>query len=121
MGHRDADGFLFVTDRQKDMLLVNGINVYPREIEEHLYQCEGVKEASVIGTTDARKGEQPVAFVVMEEGYAAESLALTTYLKPRLAAYKIPRQFHFVDQLPRTATGKVKKTLLREQLASVSE
>ena len=121
MGHRDADGFLFVTDRQKDMLLVNGINVYPREIEEHLYQCEGVKEASVIGTTDSRKGEQPVAFVVMEEGYAAESLALTTYLKPRLAAYKIPRQFHFVDQLPRTATGKVKKTLLREQLASVSE
>ena len=57
----------------------------------------------------------------MEEGYAAETAALTTYLKPRLAAYKIPRQFHFVDQLPRTATGKVKKTLLREQLASVSE
>ena len=63
IGYRDHDGYYYITDRKKDMLLVNGINVYPREIEEVLYQFPGVQEAAVIGVPDARKGEQPLAFV----------------------------------------------------------
>jgi acyl-CoA synthetase (AMP-forming)/AMP-acid ligase II len=68
VGYRDAEGYYYITDRKKDMLLVNGINVYPREIEEVIYQFPGVKEAAVIGVPDARKGEQPVAFVAVAEG-----------------------------------------------------
>ena len=68
VGYRDADGYYYITDRKKDMLLVNGINVYPREVEEVLYQFPGVKEAAVIGVPDARKGEQPMAFVAANEG-----------------------------------------------------
>src|SRR5215211_1494547 len=68
VGYQDADGYFFITDRKKDMLLVNGINVYPREIEEIIYQFAGVKEAAVIGVPDARRGEQSVAFVSSHEG-----------------------------------------------------
>src|SRR5262249_591539 len=66
--YKDADGYIFITDRKKDMLLVNGINVYPREVEEIIYQFPGVKEAAVIGVPDPRKGEQPMAFVAANEG-----------------------------------------------------
>ncbi|MDC0325251.1 long-chain fatty acid--CoA ligase [bacterium] len=116
MGHSDEEGYFYVTDRKKDMLLVNGINVYPREIEELLYQFEGVKEASVVGQKDQRKGEKPVAFVVMEEGCSRDPGALQAFLKPRLAAYKIPRKINFIENLPRNATGKILKTALRQQL-----
>jgi long-chain acyl-CoA synthetase len=116
MGHQDAEGFLYVTDRKKDMLLVNGINVYPREIEEIIYRYDGVKEASVVGKPDGRKGEQPVAFVVMEDGVSAQAIDLASFLKPQLASYKVPQQIHFLESLPRTATGKVQKTRLREKL-----
>src|SRR6266511_4474951 len=68
IGHRDTDGYFYITDRKKDMLIVNGINVYPREIEEVLYQIPGVKEAAVVGVPDARRGEHPVAFVAAKEG-----------------------------------------------------
>src|SRR5207244_9648294 len=64
IGYRDADGYYYITDRKKDMLLVNGNNVYPREIEEVIYQFPNVKEAAVVGQPDARRGEQPIAFVV---------------------------------------------------------
>jgi long-chain acyl-CoA synthetase len=116
MGHQDAEGFLYVTDRKKDMLLVNGINVYPREIEEIIYRYDGVKEASVVGKPDGRKGEQPVAFVVMEDGVSAQAIDLVSFLKPQLASYKVPQQIHFLESLPRTATGKVQKTRLRDKL-----
>src|SRR5580698_9233073 len=81
IGYRDADGYYFITDRKKDMLLVNGINVYPREVEEVLYQFSGVKEASVIGVPDARKGEQPLAFVAADEGTAIEERALLQFAR----------------------------------------
>ena len=118
MGHADEEGYIFVTDRKKDMLLVNGINVYPREIEELIYECDGVKEVSVVGQIDQRKGELPVAFIVMEEGFAENASAILEDLKPRLAAYKVPRRVIFIENLPRNATGKVLKTALREQLQS---
>ena len=116
MWHADEEGYIYVTDRKKDMLLVNGINVYPREIEELIYECEGVKEVSVVGQIDQRKGELPVAFIAMEDGCNQNAHAILEALKPKLAAYKIPRKILFIGKLPRNATGKVLKTVLRKQL-----
>jgi long-chain acyl-CoA synthetase len=113
IGFRDADGYYFITDRKKDMLLVNGINVYPREIEEIIYQFPGVKEAAVIGVSDARKGEQPVGFVASNDGAALDEKALLQFIRGKLADYKVPRRIIFLPSLPRNATGKILKTALR--------
>lgn len=117
IGHSDADGYFYITDRKKDMLLVNGINVYPREIEEVIHQFPGVKETAVIGIHDARKGEQPLAFVAAAEGANLDETALIQFMKQKLADYKVPRQVRFVPALPRTATGKILKTDLRRSVA----
>jgi len=113
IGRRDRDGFYYITDRKKDMLLVNGINVYPREIEEVLYQCPGVKEAAVIGKPDPRRGEQAVAFVALNDGVTLEEKAVLHFVRHRLADYKVPRRILFLPALPRNATGKILKTALR--------
>jgi long-chain acyl-CoA synthetase len=120
VGHRDADGYFFVTDRKKDMLIVNGINVYPREIEEVIYQFPGVREAAVVGAPDPRKGEQPVAFIAPLDGAAVEEKALVRFLKEKLADYKVPRHVHFLASLPRNATGKILKTALRKQASPLA-
>jgi len=114
VGYMDADGYTFITDRKKDMLLVNGINVYPREIEEVIYRFPGVKEAAVIGRPDPRRGEQPVAFVALNDGQTLDTTALHAFLKEHLADYKLPRIILQVPALPRNATGKVLKTELRK-------
>lgn len=113
IGWRDDEGYYYITDRKKDMLLVNGINVYPREVEEVIYQFPGIREAAVIGRPDARKGEQPVAFVSLTEGSQMDAPALQRFLKERLADYKVPRHVVQLPALPRNATGKVLKTALR--------
>jgi long-chain acyl-CoA synthetase len=114
VAHKDADGYIFITDRKKDMLLVNGINVYPREVEEVIYQFPGVREAAVIGVPDARKGEQPLAFVAANEGVGIEEKLLLQFVRAKLADYKVPRHVVFLPALPRNATGKVLKTELRD-------
>lgn len=114
IGYRDQEGYYFITDRKKDMLLVNGINVYPREIEEVLYQFPGIKEAAVIGKPDSRRGEQPVAFVAPNEGVVLEEKAIQHFVRKRLADYKVPRRVVQLPALPRNATGKILKTKLRE-------
>lgn len=119
IGYRDEEGYYFITDRKKDMLLVNGINVYPREIEEVLYQFPGVKEAAVIGRPDSRRGEQPVAFVSADDGASLEEKDLQQFVRRKLADYKVPRKVVLLPALPRNATGKILKTALRE--ISVSE
>jgi len=115
VGYRDAEGYYFITDRKKDMLLVNGINVYPREIEEIIYQFPGVKEAAVVGMPDPRKGEQPVAFVAAVEGQALDERALLQFVRGKLADYKVPKRVIFMPALPRNTTGKILKTALRKQ------
>jgi long-chain acyl-CoA synthetase len=117
IGHQDWDGYFYITDRKKDMLLVNGINVYPREIEEILYQFPGVKEAAVIGVPDARRGEQPLAFIATNEGASLEEKSVLQFVRERLADYKVPRKVVFMSALPRNATGKILKTALRQQAA----
>ncbi len=114
IGYGDSDGYFFITDRKKDMLLVNGINVYPREIEEVIHQFPGVKETAVIGVPDARKGEQPLAFVVALEGATLDDKAILKFIRERLADYKVPRRVIFLPALPRNATGKILKTGLRQ-------
>jgi len=118
VGHRDADGYFYITDRKKDMLLVNGNNVYPREIEEVLYQFPGVRETAVIGRPDPRKGEQPLAFVAANEGVTLQPDELLEFLRGRLADYKLPRRVIILPDLPRNATGKILKTDLRTMLAA---
>jgi long-chain acyl-CoA synthetase len=114
VGYRDHEGYYFITDRKKDMLLVNGINVYPREIEEILYQFPGVKEAAVIGQPDPRKGEQPIAFVAANDGAVLDQKALRQFVRRKLADYKVPRKVVILPALPRNATGKILKTALRD-------
>jgi len=114
VGHRDADGYYYITDRKKDMLLVNGINVYPREIEEVIYHFPGIKEAAVVGVPDARRGEQPVAFVAAVEGQSIDDKALLQFIKSKLADYKAPKQVVILPALPKNATGKILKTELRK-------
>jgi long-chain acyl-CoA synthetase len=120
IGHRDADGYYYITDRKKDMLLVNGINVYPREVEEIIYQFPGVKEVAVIGIPDARKGEQPLAFVAAADGVTLDEKALLQFVRTKLADYKVPRRVVVVQALPRNATGKILKTALRQQATIIN-
>jgi long-chain acyl-CoA synthetase len=117
VGHRDVDGYYYITDRKKDMLLVNGINVYPREIEEVIYHFPGVKEAAVIGALDARRGERPVAFVAAAEGQTLDEKALHEFIRSKLADYKVPKQIIILPALPKNATGKILKTELRKQFS----
>ena len=114
IGRLDEEGYIYITDRKKDMLLVNGINVYPREVEEVIYQFDGIKEAAVVGVSDPRKGEMVVACVARVEGRELDETALLAFLKTKLAAYKLPRKVMKMEALPRNATGKILKTNLRE-------
>ena len=114
VGHMDAEGYFFITDRKKDMLLVNGINVYPREIEEIIYKFPGVKEAAVIGVPDQRRGEQPMAFVSAQEGATLDEKAIQLFIRERLADYKVPKRVVVMPALPRNPTGKILKTELRK-------
>jgi acyl-CoA synthetase (AMP-forming)/AMP-acid ligase II len=98
------------------MLLVNGNNVYPREIEEVIYQFPDVKEAAVVGRPDPRRGEQAIAFVVPNEGTRLDENELLKFIRSKMADYKVPRQVIISPALPRNAMGKILKTELRKQL-----
>jgi long-chain acyl-CoA synthetase len=114
IGRMDEDGYVYITDRKKDMLLVHGSNVYPREIEEVIYQIPGVREAAVVGRPDAHHGELPVAFVVPADGVVLEQATVLKFCRERLANYKLPREIRIQKEpLPRNATGKILKTELR--------
>jgi long-chain acyl-CoA synthetase len=100
------------------MLLVHGNNVYPREIEEVIYQIPGVREVAVVGRSDPRHGELPIAFVVPAENTTLDAQAILRYCRERLANYKLPREIHVqTTPLPRNATGKILKTTLRQQVS----
>jgi len=117
VGHRDDDGYYYITDRKKDMLIVNGINVYPREIEEVIYHYPGVKEAAVIGRPDERRGELPLAFVSPADGQTLDAKELLQFIRGKLADYKVPKEVIVMPALPKNATGKILKTELRKMAA----
>jgi long-chain acyl-CoA synthetase len=114
LAYRDDDGFVFIVDRKKDMVIRGGFNVYPREIEEVLYQHPAVAEAAVIGRADDRLGEEVVAFVSLRPGTATDPDELTAFCKDRLAAYKYPREITVLADLPKGPTGKLLKNELRQ-------
>jgi long-chain acyl-CoA synthetase len=119
-GFFDDDGYLFLTDRIKDMIVTGGENVYPIEVEEVLAQHPAVAEVTVIGVPDPRWGEAVKALVVLVAGGTAEPEELVAFARPRLAGYKLPRSVDFVDSLPRTPSGKVLKRELRARYRSVA-
>ena len=114
IGELDEEGYLFIRGRKKEMLIVSGYNVFPREVEEVLHLNPEVREAAVVAKTDDYRGELPVAFIVAGKREARDGEALQRYCAERLAGYKIPAEFRFVDNLPKTAVGKVDKVLLTE-------
>ncbi len=116
----DEEGFIYIVDRKKDLIIVKGMNVYPREIEELLYLHEKIEAAAVIGVKDSASGEVPAAYIMPKENQTLEEKELKEYLKQHLANYKIPKYFHIVDELPMTATGKVLKRVLKEKIAENS-
>jgi long-chain acyl-CoA synthetase len=118
VGCLDADGFLTLKDRSKDLIISGGSNIYPREVEEVLLTAHGVAEAAVVGAPDAEWGETVVAFVVAHPGAAVSVTALDTHCLARMARFKRPKHYVFVDSLPKNNYGKVLKTALRERLAS---
>ncbi|HMC16253.1 MAG TPA: AMP-binding protein [Albitalea sp.] len=120
MGHLDSEGWLYLTDRQDDMIISGGVNVYPREIEAAIAEVKGVWECAVVGVPDERFGERPVAFVVADRDAAHDRGALLervrAHARERLGRLKQPEQIHLIATLPRNATGKVLRRQLRELL-----
>ncbi len=113
MGKMDADGYTYIVDRKKDMIDASGYNVYPREVEEILYQHPAVKECVVVGVPDAYRGETVKAFIVLREGETATNEQILEFCKLRLSAYKMPKQLEFRSELPKTAIGKILRRELR--------
>ncbi len=115
LGRLDEDGFLYIVDRQKDMYISGGENVYPAEVEHAIFEMQEVAEVAVVGVPDPRWGETGRAFVVPRKGASLEQDQVLAHLSGRLARFKLPRSVVFVDSLPRTASGKVIKNGLRER------
>ena len=115
MGYMDEDGYFFIVDRKKDMIITGGFNVYPREVEDVLYQHPAVKEASVIGIPDDYKGERVKAFITLRDGATIKEPEIITFCKEHLMLYKVPQQVEIRTELPMTAIGKILKRALREE------
>jgi long-chain acyl-CoA synthetase len=109
MATMDADGYFFIVDRKKEMIIRGGYNVYPREIEEVLYEHPAVSEAAVVGVADEALGEEVGAAIVLRSGRRADADEIRSFVKERVAAYKYPRRIWFADELPKGPTGKILK------------
>jgi long-chain acyl-CoA synthetase len=118
VGYRDEDGYFFLVDRTKDMIIRGGENIYPREIEDVLQEHESVKEAAVVGRPDEVRGEEVHAVVALVSG--DDVVVLEQHCRERLAPYKVPTSWEVVEELPKTSTGKIDKKPLREKLAAAS-
>jgi long-chain acyl-CoA synthetase len=115
IGYRDEDGFFYIVDRKSDMIIRGGENIYPREIDEVLYQHPAVAAAATIGVPDALYGEEVAAFVVLKEGMAASQEELIAYCREHLADYKSPKTIRIVESIPKGPTGKLLKRELAKQ------
>jgi len=120
VGYLDKDGFLYLTDRKKDMIISGGENIASSEVERVIYEWPEVREVAVIGMRDERWGERPVAIVVPADGAALEISTLTGHCRAKLAGFKIPKQLIIRDSLPRNPSGKVLKRVLRAELEAIA-
>ena len=115
IGYVDEDGYFYITDRKKDLIIVGGFNVFPREIDELIYQHPKVKEGITIGLPDPHKGERIKVYIVLKEGETATPEEFITYFKERLTPYKVPREVEFRTELPKSMIGKILRRALREE------
>jgi len=111
---KDADGYFYIVDRKKDLIIAGGFNIYPREVEEVLFECPRIQEAAVVGVPDPYRGETVKAFVVLKKGVTATAEEIIAFCRERLAAYKVPRQVVFRDSLPKSGVGKYLRRELRD-------
>ncbi|MGE7020925.1 long-chain-fatty-acid--CoA ligase [Solibacillus cecembensis] len=122
LGYMDEEGYFYVVDRKKDMIIAGGFNIYPREVEEVLYEHEAIQECVVAGIPDPYRGETVKAYIVLKEGKSVTENELNTYCRQNLAAYKVPRFYDFRDELPKTAVGKIlRRTLIEEEKLKMEE
>ncbi|MBE8539314.1 AMP-binding protein [Geoglobus acetivorans] len=115
MGYMDEDGYIYIVDRKKDMIIAGGFNIYPSEVEEVLYMHPKVKECAVIGVPDKYRGETVKAFIVLKEGETATEEEIVEFARKHLASYKVPRIIEFRDELPKSPVGKILRRILREE------
>jgi len=113
LAKQDEDGYFFIVDRKKELIIRGGFNIYPREIEEVLYEHPAIREVAVVGIPHESLGEEVGAAVALKPGASATTEDVQSFVKERVAAYKYPRQIWFVDQLPKGATGKILKREIR--------
>ena len=113
VGYMDEDGFTYLVDRIDDMIVASGFNVYPRDIEEHLNRHDAVAECAVYGFADSHRGQIPIAAIVLQPGQSVTAEALRDFLSDKLAAYQVPSEFEFLDELPKSVVGKLLKKDLR--------
>lgn len=116
LGKMDEDGFFTIMDRKKDMILAGGFNIYPREVEEILFEHPAIVEAAVVGIPDEYRGETVKAFIVVKKGWLVSEMQLDRWCRDRLAPYKVPRQYEFRDSLPLSMIGKVLRRKLKEEI-----
>lgn len=115
MASMDEEGYVSIMDRKKDMIIASGFNIYPREVEEVLFEHPAIQEAAVIGVPDSYRGETVKAFIVLKSGKTVTEEELEAYCREKLAAYKVPRLFEFRDELPKSIVGKVLRRVLLEE------
>ncbi|MGB9847478.1 MAG: class I adenylate-forming enzyme family protein, partial [Desulfotomaculales bacterium] len=113
LAYMDGDGYVFIIDRKKDLIIRGGLNVHPREVEDVLYTHPKVFDVAVVGVPDPVWGEEIMAIVLLREGEKMEPQELQEYCRDKLARYKIPRYIHFVDEIPKTSSGKLLKYELK--------
>ncbi|OLS20737.1 MAG: Long-chain-fatty-acid--CoA ligase [Candidatus Heimdallarchaeota archaeon LC_2] len=111
----DNDGYFTITDRKKDMINAAGLKIYPREVEDILYEHPAVAEAAVCGVPDKYRGETAKAFIVLKDGETASADELSEFCKTRMAKFKVPRYYDFIDELPKSAVGKILRRVLRDE------
>ena len=115
LGYMDEDGYFYVVDRKKDMIIAGGFNVYPREVEEVLYEHPDVQEAVVVGIPDPYRGETVKAYIVRKEGSLVSEQELNEFSRKHLAPYKVPRKYEFRHELPKTVIGKILRRVLIDE------
>jgi len=118
IARKDDDGYFYIVDRKKDLIIAGGFNIYPREVEEVLFEHPAIKEAAVIGLPDPYRGETVKAFVVMKDGGSATAEEIIAWCRERLASYKVPRHVEFRDSLPKSGVGKYLRRELRLEAAA---
>jgi len=121
IGYMDDEGYLYIVDRKKDMIIAGGFNIYPREIDEILYEHPKIKEACAVGLPDPYRGETVKAFIALKDGETMTADEVIAYCREKLTGYKVPKTVEFMDELPKSVIGKVLRKKLREMEAERSK